>query len=130
MTTTITLNGAAIHDIASFYAEINRVFMAGEDWQLGDSLDAFNDALYGGFGPIKGAEPVRLIWRDMEKSRAALGLAATRNWLAAKLDRSDIFDTVAIRQQLDDLETGKGSTYFDILLEIIADHANIELIAA
>lgn len=125
----ITLNGAAIHDIASFYAEINRVFMAGEDWRIGDSLDAFNDALYGGFGPIKGAEAIRLVWQDMEKSRAALGLDTTRSWLAAKLDRPEIFDTAAIRQQLDDLEAGKGPTYFDILLEIIADHPNIELVS-
>lgn len=36
----LVLDGSAIHDIAGFYAEINRVFMASEDWQLAPSLDA------------------------------------------------------------------------------------------
>ena len=47
---TLRLDGRLIHDIASFYDEINRVFMAGEDWQLGPSLDALDDMLRGGYG--------------------------------------------------------------------------------
>jgi hypothetical protein len=35
MTLILQIEGCAIHDIPSLYAEINRVFMAGEDWQLG-----------------------------------------------------------------------------------------------
>ena len=40
---TMRLDGRRVHDIASFYDEINRVFMTGVDWQLGPSLDALDD---------------------------------------------------------------------------------------
>lgn len=74
----LTIEGGAIHGIASFYDEINRVFMANENWTLGPSLDALNDLLYGGFGAIDGAEPVTLIWNNIAQSRTALGVDATR----------------------------------------------------
>jgi RNAse (barnase) inhibitor barstar len=130
MTKTLTLEGARIRDIASFYAEVNRVFMAGEDWTLGESLDALDDMLRGGYGAIKGREPVRLIWKDMAASRAALGVEATAAQLRAKLQRPDAFDVARIARQLDGLERGEGPTYFDTILHILADHPNIELVAA
>jgi RNAse (barnase) inhibitor barstar len=55
----LVLDGSAIHDIAGFYAEINRVFMACEDWQLAPSLDALDDLLYGGYGALAGH------WKDI-----------------------------------------------------------------
>ncbi|AWX92328.1 hypothetical protein DPM13_00970 [Paracoccus mutanolyticus] len=51
--------------LPGFYDEMNRVFMAAEDWQLGDSLDALNDMLYGGYGALHGAGSVRLRWLAM-----------------------------------------------------------------
>lgn len=124
---TLIIEGIAIRDIASFYDEINRVFMAREDWTLGPSLDALNDLLYGGFGAIDGAEPVTLVWNDIAQSRTALGLDATRAHYRAKLDRPDIYDRARIEQDIAALEAGTGSTYFEIIREIIADHPNIAL---
>ena len=40
---TLIIDGENIHDIFSFFDEINRVFMHSEDWKLGPSLDALND---------------------------------------------------------------------------------------
>ena len=130
MTKTLTLEGARILDIASFYAEVNRVFMAGEDWKLGESLDALDNLLRGGYGAIRGREPVRLVWKDMASSRSALGVAATAAYLRAKLDRPDLFNAERIGRQLEAVERGAGATYFDTLLQIFADHPNIELVAA
>lgn len=127
---TITIEGGAIGDIASFYAEINRVLMAGEDWTIGESLDALNDLLYGGFGVIAGNAPVRLVWRDFEKSRLALGAETTKAWYRAKLERPTLYNAETARKALAALEAGEGQTYFDIILEIIAEHGNIELVAA
>ena len=121
----IEVNG--ISDIPSFYAEINRVFMTGEDWQLGHSLDAFNDLLYGGFGAIKSNESVKLLWKNMEKSREALGYEATKRYYEEKLVAGPAFNTEHFRMKLEALNSGTGQTYFDILLEIIADHPNIIL---
>lgn len=123
----IVIEGNGISDIPSFYAEINRVFMTGEDWHLGYSLDAFNDLLYGGFGAIKSNEPVKLLWKNMEKSREALGYAATKQYYEEKLVAGPVFNTEHFRMKLEALNNGTGQTYFDMLLEIIAGHPNITL---
>lgn len=130
MTKTIEIAGQAIVDIPTFYAEINRVFMAGESWTLGESLDALNDMLYGGYGAIDGREPVDLLWHDMDASKAALGIATTRAHLLEKLQRPGLFDVDAIRRQVEALDRGNGQTYFAIVLEIIGDHHNITLVPA
>ncbi len=126
MSLTLTLNGAAITGIPSFYAELNRVFMADEDWRLGESLDALNDLLYGGYGALHGADTATIIWTDFEQSREALGLAATRAWLQAKI-ASPHFNTDLFTRELAALEAGAGQTYLDRILEVFVDHPNITL---
>jgi RNAse (barnase) inhibitor barstar len=128
LTKTLKITGGNIIDIPTFYAEINRVFMAEEDWRLANSLDALNDLLYGGYGAISGREPVCVVWQDIAKSRAALGVEATRAFLAEKLQRPDLFDGDVIRRQLDALGRGTGQTYFEIVIEIFGDHQNIALV--
>ncbi|ASZ13543.1 hypothetical protein KTO58_06450 [Chitinophaga pendula] len=123
------IEGSSINSIPDFYAEINRVCMAGEDWQLGNSLDAFNDLLYGGFGAFKGTTRVTLIWKDMANSREALGVDATRKYYEDKLQPGAPFNQEHFAQKLEELNSGVGQTYFDILLEIIADHPNITLVS-
>lgn len=123
----LIIDGNRINDIPSFYEEINRVFMTGEDWQLGHSLDAFNDLLYGGLGAIKSNEPVKLLWKNMDKSSAALGEEVTRQYYEEKILAGPAFNTEHFRMKLAELNSGAGQTYFDILLEIIADHPNITL---
>ncbi|HDS1136792.1 TPA: barstar family protein [Stenotrophomonas maltophilia] len=130
MTIVLQIEGGAIDDIASLYAEINRVFMAGEAWQLGPSLDALDDLLHGGYGALAGEAQATLIWRDIAHSRAALGVETTRQWLQAKLDTPGAFNTRAIAHQLQALQRGEGPTYFEIVMEILADHRQITLVPA
>ncbi|RZL78930.1 MAG: ribonuclease inhibitor [Sphingomonas sp.] len=124
---TIIINGRAIQDIPSFYREINRAFMPGETWQLGDSLDAFDDLLYGSYGAIAGRERVRIVWQDFDQSKAALGYETTRQFLLSKLEKPATYNVGVIRDQLDALEEGRGQTYVQIVLTIFADHENITL---
>ena len=126
----LSIIGRNIRDIPTFYAEINRVFMAEEDWRLADSLDALNDLLYGGYGAIEGREPVRIVWHDIAASRSALGVEATRAFLAEKLQRPDLFNVHVFGRQLEALDRGTGQTYFEIVREIIGDPHNIALVAA
>lgn len=121
----LRMEGSAVHDIASFYDEINRVFMSVEDWQLAHSLDALDDMLYGGYGVLAGHADATLIWHDIEHARNALGVAATRAWLQAKLDGSGTFNARAITDQLQALDAGDGQTYFQIVMEIFAAHPSI-----
>ncbi len=124
----LTLEGKNFANIPGFYREINRLFMAGEDWQLGESLDALDDLLYGGYGVLLGVKAVDLIWQDFEKSRRDLGRETTRDWLLAKLAQPGHFNRDTIHRQLRALEAGHGQSYFDIIQEIITSHAQIRLI--
>ncbi|MBD9478849.1 barstar family protein [Pseudoxanthomonas sp. PXM02] len=128
MTRTLTLDGARIHDIPSFYDEINRVFMQDVDWTLGPGLDALDDLLYGGYGALDGDAPVTLVWTHFAASRNALGVEATRQYLLAKLAQPERFNAARFQRELDALDAGAGQTYFDIVLEIIAAHPNITLV--
>lgn len=130
MTIVLQIEGGAIDDIASLYAEINRVFMAGETWQLGPSLDALDDLLHGGYGALAGEAQATLIWRDIAHSRAALGVETTHQWLQAKLDTPGAFNTRAIAHQLQALQRGEGPTYFEIVMEIFGGHRQITLVPA
>lgn len=125
--TTFTIEGAAIRDIASLYAELNRVFMGDEDWRLGQSLDALDDLLYGGFGALFGADDVRVVWRDHDVARRALGRDATVTYYREKLTRPDVFDHSHFQRKLDEVEARGGQTYFEIVLEIFAAHPDIAL---
>ena len=124
----LLLDGTRIHDIPSFYDEVNRVFMAGVDWTLGPSLDALDDMLYGGYGALDGDAPVTLVWTAFEKNRQDLGVETTRRFLQAKLAHPERFNVSHVQRQLDALEAGTGQTYFEIVLEILAGHPNIELV--
>jgi hypothetical protein len=130
MSLSLQIDGAAITDIASLYIEINRVFMAGESWQLGPSLDALDDLLYGGYGALRGHATATVVWRESNHSRTALGRDTTRAWLLAKLERPAAFNTDALVRQLAALDHGEGQTYFEIVLEIFAAHPNITLVMA
>jgi RNAse (barnase) inhibitor barstar len=123
----IVINGSNIHDLKSFYAEVNRVFMSNETWEIGESLDAFNDLLYGGFGILQNNKLAKIIWLDIEKSRTALGYDATRSYYLAKLQPDSPFNKQYFREKLDELEHRNGQTFFDIVMEIISEHPNIEL---
>lgn len=128
MTKTILIDGNNIHDIPTFYEEINRVFMANTDWKLGQSLDALNDMFYGGYGEINGNENVRLFWKNMDKSREDLGLEVTKNYYEEKLKSPTVFNSDFVAEKLAELENGVGKTYFEIVMEIISEHPNVELI--
>jgi len=123
----ITLKGSSVKDIETFYIEINQVFMSGESWVLGNSLDAFDDLLYGAYGVIKGKEPIRLVWLDAEKSREALGYNTTRTYYEEKLKPDSPFNKIMFQEKLTALENGTGETYFDLLVSVISEHENIEL---
>ena len=125
----ICIDGNNISNKKSLYQEINRVFMADEDWKIGESLDAINDLFYGGFGLIKGNEPVELIWKNFNHNKELFGFDFTLDFYKEKLKQPEIFSTKIIQKNINDLENGKSLSYFDMILEIIAEHENITLIA-
>lgn len=129
-TKTVIIDGTKIHDIPSFYEEINNVFMVNEDWKLGQSLDALDDMFYGAYSIIKGEEKIRLIWKNFAQNQNDLGLELTQKFYEDKLNSPSTFNTTLIKEKLAELESGKGQTYFDIIVEIISEHSQIKLIPA
>jgi RNAse (barnase) inhibitor barstar len=123
----IEVEGNAIQDIASFYEEINRVFMVGENWLIGQSLDAFNDLLVGGYGALQGADSVDLVWHHMDYSRKALGYQTTREYYLEKLRPGSPYNKKLFGEKLAALESGRGETYFDTVLAVLAEHPNIKV---
>ena len=124
----IIIEGKNINNIETFYEEVNRVFMSQENWKIAQSLDAFNDLLYGSFGEIKGKEKIQLIWKDMEQNQKSLGFQTTLEFYQNKLKSPEIFNRKFVLSKIDELHNGVGLTFFEIILEIIADHENIILI--
>ncbi|SOD98524.1 barstar family protein [Spirosoma fluviale] len=124
----IEIEGNTINDITSFYKEINRVFMEGESWLIGQSLDAFNDLLFGGYGALQGAESAKLVWHHMDHSRKALGYQTTRDYYLDKLKPGSPYNKKVFQEKLVALESGSGETYFDNIMSIIAEHPRIKVI--
>lgn len=124
----IIIEGKNINNIETFYEEVNRVFMSQENWKIAQSLDAFNDLLYGSFGEIKGKEKIQLIWKDIEQNQKSLGFQTTLEFYQNKLKSPQIFNRKFVLSKIDELHHGVGLTFFQIVLEIISDHDNITLI--
>lgn len=122
------LDGSAVRDIPSFYDEINRIFMAGEDWDLAPSLDALDDLLYGGFGVAQHAAHIELIWTNVATSQGALGYEETRRYYKEKLEPGSPFQKPLFEEKLAALESGSGPTYFDLVMEVFAAHPHITVI--
>ncbi|KYH44214.1 ribonuclease inhibitor [Branchiibius sp. NY16-3462-2] len=125
---TYRIEGARIHGIDDFYGELNRLVMTSENWRLGASLDGLNDLLYGGIGALADDDDPQFVWADHDLSRTSLGTSATRAWLTAKLEGP--FNHALIQQQLADLEAGTGKTYFELVLEVFAEHPGVGLTLA
>lgn len=124
------IQGNLINDIASFYEEINRVFMIGESWTMDQSLDAFDDLLYGGYSSLQGAPSIELVWHHMDHSRNALGYHTTRDYYLEKLRPGSPYNKKLFEEKLAALENGRGETYFDTIMSILAQHPGIRVISA
>ncbi len=125
----IVIHGGHFSSLEGFYEEVSNVLMKNTDWKIG-TLDGFDDILYGGFGVFENNEPIKIVWKESQKSGEDLGIKATREFYGNKIRQGKPFNTKLLQQKLDDLMEGKGQTLFEILVEIIQSHANIQLVLA
>ena len=124
---TIIIHGDHFSDLTGFYKEMDRLFMKDVDWRLGESLDALNDILYGGFGVYEPGEAVLVVWRNFSKSRTDLGIHETKKNYEMKIQKGHPYNVKLFQDKLVDIENGVGQTLCDIIVEIFLDHKNIEL---
>lgn len=111
---TYVIDGSKARTWPEIVASIN-AFIPGSEWQ-GNSLDALDDILYGGYGT---PEKFVVVWKASEVSRQALGLDETRSY----------FKNMPTAYTLN--AAGKteprSKTLFETLVEIFEGHDNIEL---
>lgn len=96
---TYVIDGSKARTWPEIVASIN-AFIPDSEWQ-GNSLDALDDILYGGYGT---PESFVVVWKASEVSRQALGLDETRSRFKPQ-----------------------SKTLFEALVEIFEGHENIEL---
>lgn len=122
LTLQIELQGKEITDIPSFYSQINDLLMGEKDWKLSNSLDAFDDLLYGAYSKWKDYDLLEIIWHDIETSKENLGYQCTLNYYRSKIFPGSPFNISLFKQKIEELKKDKGPSYFDILIEIIESH--------
>lgn len=95
----IIIEGNDFSNLDEFYDEIDKKFTKDLDFKTGHNLDAFNDIMHGGFGVYEYDEPVKVIWKNFEKSK--------NDFQGQKSGDDGLMDTI---------------------LEIMRDHKHIELV--
>jgi hypothetical protein len=114
----LVIDGDRSDDFEGFAREVGAQLLGGE--QFNGNLDAFNDILRGGFGTPPGGFGLR--WVNSERSRAALGHAATARWYEAKLKTCDPSNLRDVQERLASARRGEGPTLFDAVVDIIRAH--------
>lgn len=123
---TLVIDGSRFSTIPGFYRELNDLLMSNESWDLGESLDAFNDLLYCGYGALQGSKRIIVTSLHADLSRDNLGVPATSAWIESKLAAPHgRYNVELITNQLADLQNGSGKTYFKLLVEIIEEHPRV-----
>lgn len=117
------IDGSRFSTFEEFAAEITRELRFEESWH--SSLDALNDMLRGGFGTPD--EGFILIWRNSEISKEKLGYAETAKQLEDGLQHVHPSNVKYIKRRIEQLRDNVGYTLFDDIVEIISEHADIEL---
>lgn len=124
----IIIDGSKFNDIGEFYSEIDKALTKDLTWKTGHNLDALNDLLHGGFGVHEYDEPIIIIWENSNKSKIDLGFNATIKHYQNMLRRCHSTNIDNVRALLEDAKQEKGDTLFDIIIQIIKEHNQIELI--
>ena len=112
------IDGENFRTLEEFFDEIGRVLVPGIEW--GRNLNAFNDILRGGFGTPENGFVLR--WKNSAESRSRLGLPETIRQLEQNLQRCHPSNRAFVEHDLDLAKSGRGSTVFDWLVELIRVH--------
>jgi RNAse (barnase) inhibitor barstar len=117
------VDGSRFYTLAEYAAEFTRVIGLTMPW--GGNLDAFNDFLHGGFGTPD--EGFILVWRNSDVSRQRLGYGETLRWLEEIVHSCHPSNIGRVQEQIAAARRQEGDTLFDMLVEIVHDHEDIEL---
>lgn len=118
------IDGRRTTTLEAFYTEIGQVLLAGQPWD--NNLDGFHAVLRGDYGYLP--EAFRLVWREAEYARAALGYDETIRQLLQQLRDCPPTALIKTAWALRAALRKQGPTVFDWLVEAIHHHPDIELV--
>ena len=117
------IDGARFRTLAEAAAEFTRALGLTTPWH--GNLDAFSDFLHGGFGTPE--EGFVLVWDNSSLSQERLGYEETALWREKQLRTCHPSNRATVQRELVAARSHEGKTLFDIMVEIIRDHEDIEL---
>lgn len=120
------IDGNNFKILDGFYDEVQKEVTANFK-EIGRNLDALNDILRGGFGKFEYGEPIKILWKNSEKSKKDLGFPETIKYFEAKLKKCHPSNKESVQKDLQDAQENKGETLFQIIIKIISNHEHIEL---
>ena len=123
MKKTYTIDGAQFTNLVEFYNAFGVEVLPGKEW--GKNLDAFDDVLSGGYGTPP--EGFCIVWKNSALSHERLGLAETLKYLEHQLSVCDSSQRNSVFAEIGKLKKGNGQSLFDMIIEIIKEHEDIEL---
>jgi len=112
------IDGSRFSTLEGFYDEIARVLELSS--HCGDSLDAFDDVLQGGFGTPEEGFTIR--WKNHLLSKQQLGYAETARQLEIRLRHCHPLNRALVSRELENAKAHLGPTAFDWLVGVIRDH--------
>lgn len=124
---TFVIEGSKIKNMSTFYDEIEHSFLQNINFIMGRNLDAFDDILWGGYS-FGESEKIKVIWKDMDKSRKALGYKETVNYLNHIIKGVASSNKAFFKTEIENAKAEKGYTMFDRIINIFNSHKHIDLI--
>ena len=118
------LDGRRTTTLEAFYVEVGQVLLAGQPWD--ENLDGFYTVLRGDYGYLP--EAFRLVWREVDYARAALGYDETVRQLLQQLRDCPPTALIKTAWALRAALRAKGPTVFDWLIDAINRYPNVELV--
>lgn len=118
------LDGRRTTTLEAFYNQVEQILLAGQPWDK--NLDGFHAVLRGDYGCLP--DSFRLVWREVDYARAALGYDETVRQLLQQLRDCPPTALIKTAWALRAALREKGPTVFDWLVEAINRYPNVELV--
>lgn len=118
------LDGRRTTTLELFYSEIGQVLLDGQPW--GESLDDLDEILSGAYGLLP--PTFRLVWRNADVARTALGYRETIAHLTQQLRECHPTILIKTAWALRTALREQGPTVYDWIVERMGKHPNVELL--
>ena len=123
----IDIDAKEFSTIDEFFIQVELHLTNEPEADFSHDFIGFEDVLMGGFGIHDFEEPLKIVWKNSEKSRKELNYKATVAYLEELLDSKNGKST-ELEKDLKKAKKNEGLTLFDMICDIANDLENVELL--